>query len=113
MPCVPGQTCPQLQQTNAQAQLTPDQQQVQMIAAKERERADNARFASNLVYSRGPEQTQLQSQLAPPTRIDPAEQRTSGSLVNPPTEDKRQQPEADAGYKRPLEANIDSARKRR
>jgi type IV secretory pathway VirB10-like protein len=108
MPCVPGQTCPQLQQTNAQAQLTPDQQQVQMIAAKERERADNARFASNLVYSRGPEQTQPQSQLAP-TRIDAAEQRTSSSLVNPPTEDKPQQPEADAGYKRPLEANIDSA----
>jgi len=107
MPCVPGQTCPQLQQTNAQAQLTPDQQQVQMIAAKERERADNARFASNLVYSRGPEQTRPQSQLAPP-RIDPAEQRTSSSLVNPP-EDKPQQPEADAGYKRPLEANIDSA----
>ena len=106
--CVPGRPCPQFQQTNGQAQLTPDQQQVQMIAAKERERADNARFASNLVYSRGPEQTQPQSQLTP-TQLDPAEQRTSGSLVNPPIEDKRQQPEADAGYKRPLEANIDSA----
>lgn len=108
MPCVPGQTCPQLQQTNAQAQPTPDQQQAQMIAAKERERADNARFASNLVYSRGPEQTQPQSQLAP-TQLDPAERQTSDSLVKSPTEDKQQRPEADAGYKRPLEANIDSA----
>ena len=108
VPCVAGRPCPQLQQINAQAQLTPDQQQAQMIAAKERERADNARFASNLVYSRGPEQTQLQSQLAP-TQFDPTERLTSGSLVKSPTEDKQQQPEANAGYKRPLEANIDSA----
>jgi type IV secretory pathway VirB10-like protein len=108
MPCLPGRPWPQFQQTNAQAQLTPDQQQAQMIAAKERERADNARFASNLVYSRGPEQTQPQSQLAS-THFDPTERQTSSSLVKSPTEDKQQQPEADAGYKRPLEANIDSA----
>jgi hypothetical protein len=74
-----------------------------MIAMKERERADNARFASNVVYSRGQPQSQLTL-----TQIDPAEPRTSGSLANPPIEDKRQQPEADARYKRPLEANIDS-----
>jgi type IV secretory pathway VirB10-like protein len=108
VPCVSGRPCPQLQQINGQAQLTPDQQQAQMIAAKERERADNARFASNLVYSRGPEQTQPQSQLAP-TQFDPIERQTSGSLIKSPTEDKQQQPQADAGYKRPLEANIDSA----
>jgi len=107
-PCVPGRPCPQLQQNNAQVQLTPDQQQAQMIAAKERERADDARFASNLVYSRGPEQTQPQSQLTP-TQFDPTERQTSGSFVKTPNEDKQQQPEADAGYKRPLEANIDSA----
>src|SRR5215467_13364372 len=29
VPCVPGRPCPQLQQTNAQSQLTPDQQQAQ------------------------------------------------------------------------------------
>src|SRR5579864_3798962 len=108
VPCVSGRPCPQLQQINGQAQLTPDQQQAQMIAAKERERADNARFASNLVYSRGPEQTQPQSQLAP-TQFDPIERQTSGSLIKSPTDDKQQQPQADAGYKRPLEANIDSA----
>jgi type IV secretion system protein VirB10 len=108
VPCVSGRPCPQLQQVNGQPQLTPDQQQAQMIAAKERERADNARFASNLVYSRGPEQTQPQSQLAP-TQFDPIERQTSGSLIKSPADDKQQQPQAEAGYKRPLEANIDSA----
>jgi type IV secretion system protein VirB10 len=107
VPCVAGRPCPQLQQINAQAQLTPVQQQAQMIAAKERERADNARFASNLVYSRGPEQAQPQSQLT--GQFDSTERQTSGSLIKPSTEDKQQQPEADGGYKRPLEANIDSA----
>lgn len=105
-PCVPGRPCPQLQ-ANAQIQLTPDQQQAQMIAAKERERADNARFASNLVYSRAPEQTP-QSQLTP-AQFDSTDRQASGSLVKPPTDDKQQQPEVGAGYKRPLEANIDSA----
>src|SRR5262249_52933005 len=104
IPCVPGHPCQQLQQTNVQSQLTPDQQQAQMIAAKERERTENARFASNLAYSRGPEQTQAQSQLTP-TQFDPTERQTSGSPVKPPTDDKQQQPEADAGYKRPSEAN--------
>src|SRR6202045_771292 len=51
VPCIPGQACPQAQQGNTQMQLTPVQQQAQLIAAKERERADNSRFASNLVYS--------------------------------------------------------------
>jgi type IV secretory pathway VirB10-like protein len=108
VPCVSGRPCPQLQQVNGQAQLTPDQQQAQMIAAKERERADNARFASNLVYSRGPEQTQPQNQLAP-IQFDPIERQTSGSPIKSQTDDKQQQPQADASYKRPLEANIDSA----
>jgi type IV secretory pathway VirB10-like protein len=108
VPCVSGRPCPQPQQVNGQAQLTPDQQQAQMIAAKERERADNARFASNLVYSRGPEQTQPQSQLAP-IQFDPTERQTSGSLIKSQTDAKEQQPQADGGYKRPLEANIDSA----
>ena len=108
MPCVPGQPCSQLQQTNTQAQLTPDQQQAQMIAAKERERVDNARFASNLVYSRAPEQAQPQSQLAP-TQFDPTERQTGSSMIKSPSEDKQQRSEVDGGYKRPLEANIDSA----
>src|ERR1700730_9660177 len=42
VPCVPGSQCPQAQQGNTQMQLTPIQQQAQLIAAKERERADNS-----------------------------------------------------------------------
>ena len=62
VPCVPGQPCPQAQQGNMQLQLTPEQQQAQQIAAKERERADDSRIASNLVYSRPPEQPLQQQQ---------------------------------------------------
>jgi type IV secretion system protein VirB10 len=106
VPCVPGRSCPQAQQGNTQMQLTPIQQQAQLIAAKERERADNSRFASNLVYSRPPEQPQQQSQVTP-TQYGPAERQTNSSLVTPPAEAKQQ--EAAGGYKRPLEANVDSA----
>src|SRR5580698_4470440 len=73
--CVPGQSCPQMQQGNMQMQLTPVQQQAQLIAAKERERTDNSRFASNLVYSRSadpPQQQQQQGQTIP-AQYSPAE----------------------------------------
>src|ERR1035437_1082049 len=60
VPCIPGQPCLQAQQGNMQMQLTPVQQQAQLIAAKERERADTSRFASNLVYSRSADQPQQQ-----------------------------------------------------
>jgi type IV secretion system protein TrbI len=106
VPCVPGRPCPQAQQGNTEMQLTPIQQQAQLIAAKERERADNSRFASNLVYSRPPEQPQRQSQVTP-TQYGPAERQTDNSLVTPPAEGKQQ--ETPGGYKRPLEANVDSA----
>jgi len=106
VPCVPGGPCPQAQQGNTQMQLTPMQQQAQLIVAKERERADNSRFASNLVYSRLPEQPQQQPQMTP-TQYGPAERQTSSNLVTPPAEGKEQ--ETAAGYKRPLEANVDSA----
>jgi type IV secretory pathway VirB10-like protein len=106
LPCVPGRPCPQAQQGNMEMQLTPVQQQAQLIAAKERERADNSRFASNLVYSRLPEQPQQQSQVTP-TQYGPAERQTNSSLVTPPGEGKEQ--ETAGGYKRPLEANVDSA----
>jgi type IV secretion system protein VirB10 len=60
-PCVAGQPCPQ--QSNGQPQLTPEQQQMEQLAAKERERADESRFASNLVYARSPDQPQQQNQV--------------------------------------------------
>ena len=107
VPCVPGRPCPQMQEANTQTQLSPEQQQAQMIAAKERERVDNSRFASNLVFS--PSQpTQQQSQTTP--QYDPSDRPPNSNLLKSPTEERQQPPETDAsGYKRPLEANIDSA----
>ena len=109
VPCIPGQPCPQMQQGNMQMQLTPVQQQAQLIAAKERERADNSRFASNLVYSRSadPPPQQLQQGQMMPAQYGAAERQTNSSLVSPLAEGKQE--DAPGGYKRPLEANIDSA----
>jgi type IV secretion system protein TrbI len=59
IPCVPGQPCSQIAngpQSNAQPQMTPEQQQAQQLALKERELAYNARFASNLAFSRATDQ---------------------------------------------------------
>jgi type IV secretion system protein VirB10 len=109
VPCIPGQPCPQAQQSNMQMQLTPVQQQAQMIAAKECERADDSRFASNLVYSRSadpPQQQQQQGQMIP-AQYGPAERQTNSSLVPSPAEGKQE--DTPGGYKRPLEANVDSA----
>jgi type IV secretion system protein VirB10 len=108
VPCVPGRPCPQMQQANTQMQLSPDQQQAQMIAAKERERVDDSRFASNLVFSPS-QQAQQQSQ-ATSSHYDPSDRTASSNLLKSPTEERQQPPQTDpGGYKRPLEANIDSA----
>ena len=105
--CVPGRPCPQAQSGNMQMQLTPAQQEAQLIAAKERERADNSRFASNLVYARAAEQPQQQSQRMP-AQYDHSERQASSSLVAPRSADEKEETAA-GGYKRPLEANVDSA----
>ena len=55
-PCTPGQPCTQAQGGYAQQQISPAQQEEQQIAAKEREMTYNSRFASNLVYTRAPDQ---------------------------------------------------------
>jgi type IV secretion system protein TrbI len=107
IPCVPGQPCPQAQQRDTQMQLTPVQQQAQLIAAKERERADNARFASNLVYSRSADPPQQQQGQTMPPQYGSAERQVNSNLVAPPAEGKQE--DTPGGYKRPLEANIDSA----
>jgi type IV secretory pathway VirB10-like protein len=108
VPCVPGRPCPPLQQGNQQAQPTPLQQQAELIAAKERERANDARFASNLVYSRSAEQAQQpqQDQIVS-AQYDHTKQQANRSPVAPEVEAKQE--ETSAGYKRPLEANVDSA----
>jgi type IV secretion system protein VirB10 len=116
-PCVPGQPCPQLaygqasygQPGNAQPQLSPEQQQAQLIAAKERERADDSRFASNLVFSRSQEQPQpAPGQTAAATQYArPTAPQADTSLVPPRSAGE---PQESTGYKRPVEADIDSAR---
>jgi len=106
VPCAPGRPCPQMQQGNMQLQLTPEQQQAQMIAAKERERVDNSRFASNLVFARPPDEAQQPGQITP-TQNGPAESQANSNLVAPEAE--RRPEDAPGGYKRPVEANIDSA----
>jgi len=108
VPCIPGQPCPQARQGTMQMQLTPVQQQAQLIAAKERERADNSRFASNLVYSRSADPPQQQQQgETMPTQYGPAERQVNSNLVPQTAEGKQE--DRPGGYKRPLEANIDSA----
>jgi type IV secretion system protein VirB10 len=47
--CLPGQPCPQQQQTQ---QLTPEEQQEQELRAKERELAFESRFTSSIAYAR-------------------------------------------------------------
>src|ERR1700694_3629004 len=88
-PCIPGQPCPQAQQGNMQMQLTPVQQQTQLIAAKERERADNSRFASDLVYSRSADPPQQQQGQMMRAQYGPAERQTNSSLVASPAEGKQ------------------------
>jgi len=115
-PCVPGQPCTQAgygqaaygQSGNAQPQLSPEQQQAQLIAAKERERADESRFASNLVYSRAPDPPQqTPGRAATPQHVAPTPQSEDTNFVSPRSAGESQ--ETSAGYKRPLEANVDSA----
>jgi len=109
--CAPGQPCPQAgygQPGNAQSQLSPEQQQTQLIAAKERARVDDARFASNLVYSLVPVQTQEQAPQQSVTQNVPAVRRQAdSSLVS--SRAAGDPPATENGYKRPIEANIDSA----
>ena len=106
-PCVPDQPCSQLKQGDMQMQLTPVQQQAQLIAAKEHERANNSRFASNLVYSGSTGQPQQQQGQAMPAQYGPAEKQANSNLGAPEYDAKRE--DTQGGYKRPLEANVDSA----
>ena len=107
-------------QANGQPQLTPSQQAGQQLAATEKERADTARFSSNIAYARPAEQVTPQQQsvsqqpsgvpqnpfaaavqAGQPTALTTArgagEQRASGDQI-PATD-----------YKRPSEVNIDNA----
>jgi type IV secretory pathway VirB10-like protein len=70
VPCVPGGACapPNLngQQQSGQAQISPQEQEAQQLAAKERELAYSSRFASNLVYTHQPDTAAYQQAPAGP-----------------------------------------------
>ena len=90
-------------------QLTPEQQQEQQLAAKDRELAYNARFASNIAYSRpadpqpGQEGTAASSQQqAVNGPVDP----NSGLIAPRAAGDRAGEAQ---GQKRALEVNVDSA----
>jgi type IV secretion system protein VirB10 len=105
--------------TNGQPQLTPSEQAGQQLAATEKERADTARFSSNIAYASSAEPAPQQQGGSP---------RSSAAVQNPyaaalqagqptgltapraagePRASGDQIPATD--YKRPVEANIDNA----
>ena len=122
-PCVPGRTCPQAygQQNTGQSQLTPEQQQAQQLAAKERELAYNSRFASNLAYARSadaPAPTPAQSTasnfmpagFAAQNPYMAAASQSASSLVAPRNPGQQAtQATGQAQLPHGLEVNIDSA----
>ncbi len=114
--CIPGQPCPQAatgQQNGGQQQLTPEQQQAQQLAAKERELQYNSRFASNLVYTQpadSPPQQQATQAGTAPTGYAPRQNpyalsdQAGSSLIAP-----RAPGERSTQQKRASEINLDSA----
>jgi type IV secretion system protein VirB10 len=115
--CTPGEPCTQQQNAYVQ-QLSPQQQQTEQLAAKERELAYNARFASNLVYARSTD-----GQAASPS--DSIAHANSGALPAPnqaasgqpasnlasasQTSQQKSNPTDQPSAKRNSEVNIDSA----
>jgi type IV secretion system protein VirB10 len=123
-PCIPGQPCNQTQpygyaQQNGggAGQVSPEQQEAQQLAAKERERAYESRFSSNLAYTRPEEAPQQQAQTTAsaggsylPASMSSVQQ--GSSLVNPRAAgDAPATPASSAsvGVSRKPEVNIDSA----
>jgi type IV secretion system protein TrbI len=109
--CVPGQVCtPEMQQQNPQIQqLTPEQQQEQQLAAKERELAYNAQFASNIAYARPPDPPPGLGSAAPDNSRQPTHGAAdpNSSLIAPRGVGDRAAQGQD--QKHALEVNVDSA----
>jgi type IV secretion system protein VirB10 len=115
-PCMPGQPC-QPQGVYAQPQVSPEEQQAQQLAARERELAYNARFASNLVYPRTNDAPLASRQDPHPAMGSEAqtaiasrsEQPAEKSLISPKNSADRKTISEDSPAKRNSEVNIDSA----
>jgi type IV secretion system protein VirB10 len=124
-PCVPGQPCAQQQSAYTQQQLSPAVQEEQQLAAKDRELAHDARFASNLVYARQPDSRTQQQQAGPAEdmaiagRVGSAESagaygaapgQTVSTLIAPRAPgDPPSTPAEQAAPERKPEVNIDAA----
>jgi type IV secretion system protein TrbI len=114
--CTSGQPCQQ-QGVYAQPQLSPQQEQAQQLAARERELAYDARFASNLVYTHSSDaqaasRTDANSHLDGETQaaMSQSRDRTASSLVSTrEASEKKSSSADDAATKRSAEVNIDSA----
>ena len=114
--CTPGQPCQQ-QGVYAQPQISPEEQQAQQLAARERELAYNARFASNLVYARSSDAQMASRQDPGPALGNEAqtavgsrtEQTVDSSLISPKNAVNRKTTSEDSPAKRSAEVNIDSA----
>jgi type IV secretory pathway VirB10-like protein len=105
---------PNATQSNGQPQLTPAQQTGQQLAATEKERADTARFSSNIAYARPADQQPSQQsgpQPAPNPYAAVMQPGQPTGLTAPRAPGERssgdQIPATD--YKRPAEVNVDSA----
>jgi type IV secretion system protein VirB10 len=124
VPCVPGQPCVQPNvygQQNGQPSISPQEQEAQQLAAKERELAYNSRFASNLVYTHQPDAAD--SQKAPagsetptvasysqsPNPYATAPTQPGSSLVAARTAGESTPAGGQASIKHNPEVNIDSA----
>lgn len=115
--CIPGQPCPQ-QGAYAQPQISPEEQQAQLLAAKERELAYDARFASNLVYtnsgntpaeSRSGTSSHLDSN-GPASLSQPSADNGPTSLISAQARPEQKGGSADNSLaNRKAEVNIDSA----
>jgi type IV secretion system protein VirB10 len=115
-PCTPGQPCQQ-QGVYAQPQVSPEEQQGQQLASRERELAYNARFASNLVYARSNDAQVATRQDSNPALGSEAqtaigsrsEQRVDSSLISPKNAADRKTTSENPPAKHGAEVNIDSA----
>jgi type IV secretory pathway VirB10-like protein len=114
--CTPGQPCLQ-QGVYAQPQVSPEMQQAQQLAARERELAYNARFASNLVYARSSDAPVASRQDSNSALGDEAqktvgqlsEQQAASSLIPSRNAADKKNASDDSPVKRSPEVNIDSA----
>jgi type IV secretion system protein VirB10 len=111
----PNMPPPQGQPQNGQTQLTPEQQQQQQLANKERELSFDSRFASNLAYSHSKEeqrqsQPQNSPQMMPVSAANPYAAALAGgegsSFV--PSRAAGEKPDPEATKKAP-EVNLNSA----